>query len=88
MNGKRTFIGYTDRIYYTEEMSLEEIKTLFQKSNCLLTDFLKEDLLLCYFAENNYFIDVKQRGALFRYLLNYLYDYDLELMLKKLSSYS
>jgi hypothetical protein len=25
MNGKRTFIGYTDRIYYTEEMSLEEI---------------------------------------------------------------
>ena len=34
-----------------------QIKTLFQKSNCLFTDFLKEDLLLCYFAENNYFID-------------------------------
>ena len=30
MNGKRTFIGYTDRIYYTEEMSLEEIWTLFK----------------------------------------------------------
>ena len=50
-------------------LSLEEIKNLFQKSNCVLTDFLKEDLLLCYFAENNYFIDVKQRGALFRFIL-------------------
>lgn len=50
-------------------LSLEEIKTLFQKSNCVLTDFLKEDLLLCYFAKNNYFIDVKQRGALFRFIL-------------------
>jgi hypothetical protein len=68
-------------------LSLEEIKTLFQKSNCLLTDLLKEDLLLCYFAENNYFIDVKQRGALFRYLINYLYDYDVELFLKKVSQF-
>ena len=50
-------------------LSLEEIKNLFQKSNCVLTDFLKEDLLLCYFAKNNYFIDVKQRGALFRFIL-------------------
>ena len=68
-------------------LSLEEIKTLFQKSNCLFTDFLREDLLLCYFAKNNYFIDVKQRGALFRYLLNYLYDYDVELFLKKVSQF-
>jgi hypothetical protein len=50
-------------------LSLEEINNLFQKSNCVLTDFLKEDLLLCYFAQNNYFIDVKQRGALFRFIL-------------------
>lgn len=30
MNGKKTFIGYMDRIDYTEEMSLEEIWTLFK----------------------------------------------------------
>ena len=69
-------------------LSLEEIKTLFQKSNCLLTDFLKEDLLLCYFAENNYFIDVKQRGALFQHLFSNLSVYYVKLMLKNLSSYS
>lgn len=30
VNGKKTFIGYLDRIDYTEEMSLEEIWTLFK----------------------------------------------------------
>lgn len=49
-------------------LSLDDIRTLFKKCNCVLTDYLKEDILLCYFAENNYLIDVKQRGNLFRYL--------------------
>lgn len=49
-------------------LSVDEIKTLFKKANCVLTDFLKEDILLLFFAENNYLIDIKQRGALFRYL--------------------
>lgn len=49
-------------------LSLEEIRTLFKKCNCFLTDYLKEDILLSYFAENNYLLEVKQRGLLFRYL--------------------
>lgn len=48
-------------------LSLNEIKSLFKKCNCVLTDFLKEDILLCFFAENNYLIESKQRGNLFRY---------------------
>lgn len=49
-------------------LSINEIKSLFKKCNCVLTDFLKEDILLCFFAENNYLIESKQRGNLFRYL--------------------
>lgn len=49
-------------------LSTKEIKTLFKKCNCVLTDFLKEDALLLYFAENNYLMNEKQRGAMFRFL--------------------
>lgn len=49
-------------------LSVKEIKDLFKKGNCVITDFLKEDVLLTYFAENNYLVDVKQRGNFFRYL--------------------
>lgn len=49
-------------------LSISSIKTLFKKCNCVLTDYLKEDILLRYFAENDYLIETKQRGSLFRYL--------------------
>lgn len=68
--GKRRAINRTFLIYLSIALGLTvaEIKKLFILGNCVLTDFLLEDILLLFFVENHYIMDVKQRGCLFNYL--------------------
>lgn len=68
--GKRRAINRTFLIYLSIALGLTvaEIKKLFILGNCVLTDFLPEDILLLFFAENHYIMDVKQKGCLFNYL--------------------
>lgn len=68
--GQRKTINRTFLIYISIALGLtaSEIKKLFKLGNCVLTDFLKEDILLLFFAENQHIMDNKQRGCLFNYL--------------------